>query len=306
MQAKEGPRSTNLAESTGILVLNKPAGITSRQLVNQVARQIPHSKVGHAGTLDPLASGILIVCVGPATRLVENLQQLPKSYRTVIRLGARSDTLDADGRIAVEPDARVPLLSDLERILPSLCGEVVQQPPAFSALKIRGQRAYDLARAGRTPDLAPRLVRIDSIALLSYDWPRLELAIDCGSGTYIRSIARDLGEMLGCGAYVEALVRTRTGPFDLEQAVDPEVLSTESMTRYLRPALDAVADLPRLVLSVSQVEAVAQGRRLSTRDLGAPPVATGLFALLDSEGALIALGEIDAEIGRLQPRKVLI
>jgi tRNA pseudouridine55 synthase len=306
MKANQGPKRTSRAGSTGILVLNKPAGSTSRQLVDRVARLVPNTKVGHAGTLDPLAAGILIVCVGGATRLVENLHELPKSYRAMIRLGARSDTLDADGRIAIEPSPRVPTLPDVEQALPSLLGDVVQRPPAYSALKIKGRRAYDLARAGRTLELAPRLVRIDDIAVLDYQWPRLELAIDCGSGTYIRSIARDLGELLGCGGFVEELVRTRSGPFALEEAIDPEALSTESIAQYLRPALDAVAGLPRLTLDASQVKAVAQGRRLSTRGLSALPPSAGLVALLDEEGTLIALGEIDLEGDRLQPRKVLI
>ena len=132
--------------------------------------------------------------------------------------------------------------------LPACWARSIQQPPAYSALKIKGQRAYDLARAGQAVELAPRLVRIDRIAVLRYAWPHLELEIDCGSGTYIRSIARDIGEALGCGGLVETLVRTRIGPFTLEQAVDPADLSTESIDRHLRPALDAVADLPRLVL----------------------------------------------------------
>jgi tRNA pseudouridine55 synthase len=296
----------NPTEPTGILILNKPTGLTSRAIVDQVVSLVPRSKVGHAGTLDPLACGILIVCIGAATRLVENVQELSKSYRTVIRLGAHSDTLDADGRIAIEPSPRVPLLPEIERAAASLSGEVVQQPPAHSALKIKGQRAYDLARAGRTLVLAPRRVRIDRIAVLDYKWPRLELTIDCGGGTYIRSIARDLGEALGCGGFVESLVRTRIGPFGLEQAIDPKALSVESLVHHLRPALDAVAGLPRLTLDGGQVEAVAQGRRLSTRDVWAVPGSGGSVAIVDAAGTLVALGEIDPEHGWLQPRKVLI
>ena len=150
MQAGRGSRTGDYAGITGILVLNKPSGITSRKVVDQVARLAPRSKVGHAGTLDPLATGILIVCIGPATRLVENLQDLPKTYRTTVRLGAHSDTLDADGQIEIEQSPRIPSLHDIEQALHPLTGNVVQRPPAYSALKVEGRRAYDLARGAST------------------------------------------------------------------------------------------------------------------------------------------------------------
>jgi tRNA pseudouridine55 synthase len=306
MQADRRLRTGKHAGVTGVLVLNKPSGITSRKLVDQVARLALHSKVGHAGTLDPLATGILIVCIGTATRLVENLQELAKTYRTLVRLGARSDTLDADGQIEIEPSPRIPSLPELERALQPLTGDVDQRPPAYSALKIQGRRAYELARAGLALELAPRRVRIDRIEVLQYDWPNLELEIDCGGGTYIRSIARDVGETLGCGGFVQTLVRTRTGPFTLAAAIEPALLSSESICHYLRPAIDAVAGMARLVLDAGQVEAVAQGRRLYTQDLGAVPIAAGQVALLNPEGILIALGEFDPAQGWIQPRKVLL
>ncbi len=301
------PRIAKDSAATGILVLDKPTGITSRKLVDQVARLLPRSKVGHAGTLDPLATGILIVCVGAATRLVENLQEMPKTYRTLIRLGARSDTLDADGRIEVVESPTIPSSNEIQQAILPLSGTVNQRPPAYSALRIQGKRAYDLARAGQTIDLAPRLVRIDRIAVINDTWPHLELEIDCGGGTYIRSIARDIGDALGCGGYVETLVRTRTGPFTLEQAIDPAMLSAESIHGLLRPALDAVSTLPRLELDASQIEAITQGKRLSTGDLsGELARSAGQVALVDSEGTLIALGQLDLEQGWIQPRKVLV
>ncbi len=306
MQADPGSRTGNHAGVTGVLVLNKPSSITSRKVVDQVARLAPHSKVGHAGTLDPLATGVLIVCIGPATRLVENLQDLPKTYRTTVRLGARSDTLDADGQIEIEPSPRIPSLHEIDQALHPLTGIIDQRPPAYSALKVQGRRAYDLARAGRPPELAPRRVRIDRIEVLQFNWPDLELEIDCGSGTYIRSIARDVGETLGCGGFVQTLVRTRTGPFTLAEAIEPALLSSESIYQYLRPALDAVGGLPRLMLDSGQVQSVAAGRRLRTQDLGAVPTDAGQVALLDPEGILIALGEFDPAHGSIQPRKVLI
>ena len=307
MGKKAAPRNVKGSTASGILVLNKPTGITSRKLVDQVTRLLPGCKVGHAGTLDPLATGILIVCVGAATRLVENVQNLSKTYRTLIRLGARSDTLDADGRIEVEASPAIPSPGEIQESILPFAGAVLQRPPAYSAIKIQGKRAYDLARSGQTLELAPRLVRIDRIAVIEYSWPRLELEIDCGGGTYIRAIARDIGDSLGCGGYVEALVRTRTGPFTLEQAIDAAALSVESIRGLLRPALDAVPTLPRLELDAGQIEAVTQGKRLPTRDLpGEMTRCAGEVALLNSEGTLIALGELELDQGWLQPRKVLI
>jgi len=298
---------------TGIIVLNKPSGPTSRDVVDQVARLIPMVKVGHAGTLDPLATGILIVCVGAATRLTDLLQHMGKSYRTLIRLGARSDTLDADGVIKCEASPRVPSLTEVHAALIPLCGRVEQMPPEHSALKIKGRRAYELARAGRPVDLAARIVQIDRIVALQYAWPELELEIDCSKGTYIRSIARDVGEALGCGGYVQSLVRTRIGPFTIEQALDPLSLSADSISRLIRPAVDAVSHLPRFVLDAAQIEAVAHGRPLPMPELdpltppatGPPPPEPEMVALVDSGGSLLALAELDSQRRWLQPRKVL-
>jgi tRNA pseudouridine55 synthase len=306
-------RTTELPEKIGdsavggLVVLNKPTGISSRKLVDQVARCLPRSKVGHAGTLDPLASGILIVCVGPATRLVQNVQDLSKSYTTLVRLGARSDTLDADGCIEVEMSPTIPTSHQVEEAIRPFTGIVIQTPPAYSAKKIQGKRAYELARAGQTLELAPCEVRIDRIHVIDYTWPHLHLEIDCGGGTYIRSIARDIGDALGCGGLVETLIRTRTGPFTLEQAFDPSELSRESIHRCLRPAIDAVPDLTQVVLDDDQVKAVIQGKRLPAGDLrGEWSGATGQIALLDPEGRLIALAELNLAQGWVQPRKVLV
>jgi tRNA pseudouridine55 synthase len=307
VEKKPTPSNVRDSATSGILVLNKPTGMTSRKLVDQVAHLLPRAKVGHAGTLDPLATGVLIVCVGAATRLVGNVQDLPKTYRTLIRLGARSDTLDADGRIEVEASPIVPSSGAIQEAILPLSGTLMQRPPAFSALKIQGKRAYDLARAGQTIDLAPRVVRIDRIAVLDYTWPDLEIEIECGGGTYIRSIARDIGDAVGCGGYVETLVRTRTGPFTLEQSIDPATLSAQSIHGLLRPALEAVPHLPRLELDAGQIEAIIQGKRLPIRGMESELSGlAGQVALLNSDGTLIALGELELERGWLQPRKVLV
>ncbi len=290
----------------GILNLDKPSGITSRAVVDRVARLLPRIKVGHAGTLDPLASGVLIVCVGSATRLIESVQRMTKVYRTVFRLGARSDTLDAEGPVAVVENPSVPSELEIRQVLAGQVGEILQHPPEYSALKVKGQRAYHLARAGRVVDLEPRLVRIERADLLSYRWPLLDLEIECGGGTYIRSIARDVGEALGCGGLVATLVRTRTGPFALDDSADPTTLTRSSLAADLRPALDAVPNLPRITLDESQVRAIAQGRVLNAANLALDSVPHGEIALLDAGGRLIAIGQGDSSHRTIQPRKVLI
>lgn len=292
--------------TAGIVVLNKPSGPTSRELVDRVARLVPRTKVGHAGTLDPLASGILIICVGTATRLTDVIHDLNKSYHTLIRLGARSDTHDALGRVIAAEGPRVPAVLEIEEALKPLRGKVMQQPPDHSALKIKGERAYDLARAGRAVALVPRMVQIDRIEILGYAWPQLELEIACSKGTYIRSIARDLGEALGCGGYVIKLERTRIGPFTLAESGAAEDLSANSMVRLLRPSLEAVAHLRRLILDDDQIAAVTQGRTIALPEILAPHESGGFVALVDRESRLVALAEPDALRKLLQPRKVLI
>jgi tRNA pseudouridine55 synthase len=291
--------------ASGLIVLNKPSGPTSRELVNRVARLLPRTKVGHAGTLDPLASGILILCVGTATRLTDEIHDLSKSYRTVIHLGARSDTHDALGSIVAVESPREPGVLELDDALKPLRGKVMQQPPEHSALKIKGKRAYDLARAGRAVVLAPRAIQIDRIAVVRYTWPNLELEIDCSKGTYIRSIARDVGEALGCGGYVQQLVRTRIGPFTLEGSIAPENVSDGSIAGLLRPSLEAVGHLKRFVLDDAQVAAVTQGRTIALAENLGLDQPEGLVALVDRDSRLIALAEPDIDRKLLQPRKVL-
>jgi tRNA pseudouridine55 synthase len=286
---------------SGLLNLNKPTGVTSRDVVNGVTRLIRRIKVGHAGTLDPLASGVLVLCVGSATRLIEYVQRMPKTYRTTIRLGATSDTLDADGQVVEHPIPVIPDEATIREVLKTQVGTISQVPPQFSALKVAGQRAYDLARAGQTVELAAREVAIDRVELLSYDWPRLELEIDCGGGTYIRSIARDVGEALGCGGLVEILIRTRIGPFTLEGADEPADLNSPlDIERRLRPPVEALGEMPRMTIDENERADIVQGRSLSRT--GTP---MGEIALLLEDGSLLAIAEADPETGKVAPRRVL-
>jgi tRNA pseudouridine55 synthase len=208
------------ATMNGLLVIDKPAGMTSRDVVNRVQRWFPRrTKIGHTGTLDPLATGVLVLCIGSATKLADRVQAMGKTYRTRLLLGATSDTDDADGTITTVPVAMPPIEQHIRELLPAFVGRIEQVPPAYSALKVKGTRAYDLARGGQAVSLAARPVDVYAITLLNYDWPYLELEIDCGKGTYIRSIGRDLGAKLGCGALVQSLRRTRVGPFTAEQGI---------------------------------------------------------------------------------------
>lgn len=224
-----------MAELYGILNIDKPAGITSARVVGQVKRLLPRRcKVGHAGTLDPFATGVLLVLIGRATKLCEQLMESPKQYVTTVRLGATTDTDDLDSPERPTPDAVVPTINDIEATLPKFTGTIQQRPPAYSAMKVGGRRAYALAREGQPVPLVERPVRIDALRLLSYTPPDVQLQIDCGRGTYIRAIARDLGQTLRCGGYLTQLCRTRVGPFTQQDGCRVETLTPETLPTFLR------------------------------------------------------------------------
>jgi tRNA pseudouridine55 synthase len=215
----------------GIFALDKPLGMTSMQAVALVRRRAGGARTGHAGTLDPLATGVLVIALGKCTRQIESLMATDKRYETVIDLSAFTTTDDIEGpRTEVVPGtpgaASVPPAREaIERVLRDrFTGTVMQRPPAFSAMKVGGRRAYALARQGASPELAPRPVRIDAIDVLGYEWPRLSLDIRCGKGTYVRSIARELGEALGTGGHCASIRRTAVGAWTASCAISPEAL----------------------------------------------------------------------------------
>lgn len=288
----------------GFLNLNKPPGLTSRDAVNLMVRLVGRGvKVGHAGTLDPLATGVLVVALGTATRLIERVQAQPKTYQATIRLGARSDTLDADGTVIEVENPKVPGEAEVRAALATQVGTIRQVPPQFSALKVGGRRAYDLARAGKTVALEAREVRVDRVALRAYQWPKLEVEIDCGAGTYIRSIARDVGDQLGCGGLIDVLTRTRVGSFVLKDAVDPRELTAGAIPDRLRPLIAAVPDLPHIAIDADQAALIRQGRPLDPGRLATVPP-PGELALIGPDGDLIALAMHDAQQASLLPRRV--
>jgi tRNA pseudouridine55 synthase len=288
--------------SDGLLVLDKPAGLTSRAAVDRSLRWFPRrTRIGHTGTLDPLATGVLVLCLGAATRLAEYVQLMRKTYRTRLQLGARSDTDDADGTVTPAPGVTAPEAVTVTACLTEFIGEIAQVPPAFSAAKVTGRRAYDLARRGQEVMLRPRPVVIHQIDVLRYEYPHLELEVHCGKGTYIRSLARDLGDRLGCGALVETLRRTRVGPFKAEGAISLETDPT-TVPAHVLPIELAVAELPRLVLAEMDLKRLRQGQGVTIAEL---PERTGEMAVFDRADRLVAVGIVDPRGNQLRPTKVL-
>ncbi len=284
----------------GLLVVDKPSGWTSRDAVNHVQRWFPRrTRVGHTGTLDPLATGVLVVCVGRATRLADYIQAQSKTYRATIHLGATSTTDDADGEVTPWPDASPPLPEQLAAVLRQFEGTIQQVPPAYSALKVGGRRAHELAREGEAVSLTPRTVHVAAIRLLRYAWPELELEVDCGKGTYIRSLARDIGVALGCGGYVTGLRRLRVGEFRVEEALPLPAADPPP----LLPPQRAVAHLPQAVVGTVEGERFRRGQgAAATWPHGPVPPEGSEAAVFDAAGTFLGVGRWSA--GRIRPQVV--
>jgi tRNA pseudouridine55 synthase len=269
----------------GFLNLNKPAGMTSRQVVDRTERLMGTNRVGHAGTLDPLATGVLVVGVGAATRLIQYVQRMPKSYRGTFLLGRQSPTEDLEGDVTALQDPPVPTPEQVAAAAGRFVGRIRQRPPAYSALKVHGRRAYQLARQGRPVELSPREVTIHRLAVARYEYPELVLEVECSSGTYIRSLGRDLAESLGTAAVMSALERTAVGGFLIEQAADPRSLTAESCAARLEPLVRAVTMLPTVVLSAEEVVRIGHGLRIRKDDVPAGQE----IAAVDAAGRLAAI-----------------
>jgi len=285
----------------GFYNIHKPPGPTSHDMVAAVRRMLPRrTKVGHTGTLDPFASGVLVVCVGPATRLADRVQRLPKRYWAEVTLGAISTTDDPQGQITRSRVSTPPGDEAVRHAAAKFVGEIQQTPPVHSAVHVGGERAYKLARAGETPKLAPRSVRIDRIDVLDYAYPRLRLDVTCGSGTYIRALARDIGRVLTVGGYCSELARTGVGDFTLETAVSPEQLD---VVADLLPPMLAVENLPRVTAGGETLRRVLSGNTITAPD---DMSGTNEAAIVDDAGRLVALARVDADERLLHPFKVFI
>lgn len=284
----------------GLLAVDKPQGPTSHDVVAAARRTLGVRRIGHTGTLDPFASGLLLLLVGRATRLAEFLHDLPKTYLARLRLGLATDTDDRTGQVTDRSEAWTHLEDvDIRTALLAQTGTRLQRPPAFSAKKVDGRRAYDAARQGQPLELEPTPVRIDRVEVRAIDLPYVEFEVTCGAGTYIRAIARDAGAELKVFGHLDALRRTRIGPFAVEEALALADMDEAAARAALRPSLEALAHLPRLDIGADQVRQVARGMRIPA----AEHAAAGVVAL-SGEGRLVAVAEV--RDGWIAPRKVLI
>lgn len=292
----------------GWIILDKPVGMTSTQAVGKVRWLFNAQKAGHAGTLDPLATGVLPIALGEATKTVPYAVDGRKSYSFTVRWGTEMDTDDAEGRPVRTSDLR-PSAEAIAALLPRLTGDILQTPPAYSAIKIDGERAYDLARAGETIALEARPVSIERLALVATpDADTAVLEAECGKGTYVRALARDLGRLLGCFGHVVALRRTRVGPFAQDHAValDDLVAASEAadggaaLMQHLHPIETALLDLMEVTVSQADAARLSRGQSVLMRGRDAP-ISQG-EAFVRAKGSLIALVEIEA--GELRPTRV--
>lgn len=244
----------------GFLAINKPKGITSHDAVAFARRRLKIRKIGHAGTLDPMATGVLILGIGAATRLLEYIQNSEKEYEAEITFGATSSTDDADGEIAKFPDAQMITRTDFEQALPEFIGTIHQIPPQFSAIKVSGQSAHRLARSGKEVKLKSREVVIHDIQIRRFDFPKAEISVRCGKGTYIRSLARDLGARLETGAYLSKLTRTRVGEFNLNKALPLRSIRADKVA-----PIESGVTLPQINLTRLEADKIQNGQRISSR-----------------------------------------
>jgi tRNA pseudouridine55 synthase len=310
---RQPKRKREKREVNGWLVLDKPVGMTSTHAVSVVKRHFQAKRAGHAGTLDPLASGLLPIALGEATKTVPFVMDGRKTYRFSVRWGEERDTDDAEGRVTATSDER-PTDAAVRALLPRFTGTIEQVPPRFSAVKIEGERAYDLARDGEVVELKPRAVEIHRLELVeSPDADHAVLAAECGKGTYVRALARDLGRMLGCFGHVAALRRTAVGPFtedvatslELLQRVGPpgsegETAGQAAPSLPLLPVEAGLAALPALRVSSADAGRLARGQAVLLRGRDAP-VMEGWVAV-SAHGSLLALAQV--EKGELHPRRI--
>lgn len=287
---------------SGVLVVDKPTGMTSHDVVQVIRKGSNIRRAGHTGTLDPRASGVLVVLIGPAVRLSEYVSASDKRYQAVIMLGTTTDTYDADGKTTSSSPVEV-TEEQFETELLKFVGQIEQVPPPYSAVKVQGRKAYEMARKGEEVELEPRLINVYSLELLEWAPPEVVIDVNCSSGTYVRSLVNDLGARLGCGATLTGLRRTKSGRFTLRDAVPlrklNEAFSEGTWYQYLIPAAEALSDWPTIELDHEQVEAIRHGHRIPAETKEQQKVCG-----VSEQGELVALMELDEETMEWQPRKV--
>lgn len=279
-----------MTSAEGLLLVDKPGGVTSHDVVDVVRRGLGTRKVGHAGTLDPMATGLLLIGVGRATRLLRFLGTLPKTYEGTLRLGVETATLDADGDVVREAAVDV-TQAKVGEAMRALVGESLQRPPAYSAVKVGGRRLYEAAREGEHLEAEPRPIRVDAFDLVSFDTPDATFRVTCSGGTYVRVLAADVGAALSCGAHLTALRRMAIGPYAVDDAVAPDGAGEPL------PIDAAVGHLPRLDLAADEALAASYGRPLGPAGL------TGPYGVFGPDGRLI--GVYEDEGPRARPQVIL-
>jgi len=287
---------------SGVLVVDKPVGLTSHDVVQIIRKGTGIRRAGHTGTLDPRASGVLVILIGPAVRLSEYVSASDKRYQATIRLGQSTSTYDSEGEVSGEP-VDISKLSEeaFEDLLQGFIGEIQQVPPAYSAVKIQGKKAYERARNGEQVEIEPRTINVYSLELLEWAPPETVIDVFCSSGTYVRSLANDLGENLGVGAHLVGLRRTKSGRFTLRDAVSlrrlRDTFATGEWSQFLIPASEALGDWPAVEMSADEVDKVRHGHRIPASE-----GSEGWARAITEQGDLVAL--VEHMEGEWQPRKV--
>jgi tRNA pseudouridine55 synthase len=282
---------------TGVIPVDKPVGVSSRHVVDVVARALGMKSVGHAGTLDPLASGVVVVCVGHATKLVDYLHDLTKHYTATFLLGRSSPSDDLETPVEEEEQPVRPSAAEIEAAATAFRGDILQRPCDYSAVHVDGKRAYRLARKGRPVVLESKPVRIERLEITGYEWPRLAVEIECSSGTFVRALGRDLAESLGTRAVMESLVRTAVGPFSSAASITLDAITPDTARAAILPAGAAVAHLSSMVLVDDALAGAVRGGLLQFPESTAPAVAA-----LDATGQLIGmLKRLESGSYRLRP-----
>ncbi len=288
---------------SGFLNVHKPAGMTSHDVVAKVRRIVKTqgiNKVGHAGTLDPMATGVLILCIGSATRLSDDVMHGTKQYQATVRLGINTDTYDAEGSITQQHDTTHLTPEQVQQALLPFIGAIDQIPPMYSAIKQGGKKLYDLARAGQTVERQPRRITIFALEMIVCSLPDVVLQVTCSAGTYIRSLAYDLGEAMGVGGHLTALARTQSGQFTLENAVALDMLTPDNWQTFLISPRTAFADRAALDLTADQLDVIRHGRAIPVDN----PIAADLVMAYAPDGQLAAI--LHRENQQWQPEKVFL
>lgn len=289
---------------SGVLVVDKPVGLTSHDVVQIIRRGTGIRRAGHTGTLDPRASGVLVVLIGPAVRLSEYISASDKRYQATIKLGSSTDTYDGEGSYTSEASAPIDVSEEqFSDLLKGYIGEIEQVPPPYSAVKVEGKKSYDRAREGEKVELEPRMINVYNLDVLEWALPEVVIDVYCSSGTYVRSLAYDLGEALGVGAHLVGLRRTKSGQFTLRDAVSlrrlREAFEAGDWAQFLIPAAEALGDWRTIELDGDQLEKVRNGHRIPVEGDD-----SGWARALSEQGDLVALMEVDEDTQEWQPRKV--